>query len=79
MLMRIADRAFAGSRRAKGVIESRAKRIGEANGSGKLGLTGKSVTHRVAGTLGTPRFLHGDESSARDPDLFGIGAEQRAS
>jgi hypothetical protein len=50
------------------VIEITSQTIESANGSGKLGLTGKSVTHRVRRDAGDPTLpRNGDESSARDP------------
>jgi hypothetical protein len=86
MLMRIVDQAFAAFEKSaeEGVREIASQTIESADDTGKLGLTGRSVTHRVRRNAGDPRFLEMAMKALREiRDLFGIGAEaegkQRAS
>jgi hypothetical protein len=78
-LTRIADWAFAAfekSAEAAGVREVTCETIESADDSGKLELTGRSVTHRVRNGAGDVRYLEVEMKALREiRDLFKIGAE----
>jgi hypothetical protein len=80
-LMRIVDQALAAFDRSAeyGVSETASQTIGSADDRGKLGLTGKSVTHRVRNGAGDVRYLEVAMKALREiRDLFGIGAEAQS-
>jgi len=75
---RIVDQAFAAFEESaeEGVSEVASQTIESVDDSGKLRLTGKSVTHRVRKDAGDVRFLELPLKALREiRDLFGIGAE----
>lgn len=78
MLMRVADQAFAAFEKSaeEGVREVTHQTIESPDHTGKLGLTGRSVTRSVRRNPGDPRFLELAMKALREiRDLFGIGAE----
>jgi hypothetical protein len=77
-LTRIADQAFAAFEKSaeEGVRETASQTVERLDDTGKLGLTGKSVTHHVRKGAGDVRYLEVAMKALREVrDLFGIGAE----
>jgi hypothetical protein len=80
-LMRIVDHALAAFEKSAGeaVKEITNETIESADDRGKLGLTGRSATHRVRRDAGDPRFLEvALKALCEIRDLFGLGAEAQS-
>jgi hypothetical protein len=78
MLMRVVDQAFPAFEKSaeESVSEVTCQTIERADDSGKLALTGRSVTHHVRKDAGDVRYLEIAMKALREiRDLFGIGAE----
>jgi hypothetical protein len=77
MLMRIVDQAFAAFERSAevGVTQTASQTIESADDSGKVGVTGKSVTRSVRKDAGDVRYLElALKALAEIRDLLGIRA-----
>lgn len=77
MLMRVVDQAFAAFDKSaeEGMSETASQTIENADYSGKLTLSGKSVRRRIRKDAGDVRFLEVALTALREiRDLFGLGA-----